>query len=70
MKMYIYHVNGHDFIGYEKPFGDAWQAAKAQARQDHVPIHRTIVEVRKDVYVRSSAFLSEDYAKPDDYLIL
>ena len=70
MKMFIYHVNGHDFIGHNEPFGDAWKAAKAQAQQDHAPIHRTVIEVHKDVYVRGSIFLSESYAKPDDYIIL
>lgn len=65
MKMFVFKVSGHEFIGSE-PFGQAFKDARKKAEEMHAPIYRTKIETTEDVYVDSGMFIGVKYAKDDE----
>ena len=60
MKDFFYEVNGTEYHDTEA-FGKAWKAACAQAKEDHAPIYRTVVngdDVRYEFFAKGGCFLN------------
>lgn len=68
MKLFIYNVNGFEFIDFEA-WGTAWKQAKEKATELHAPIFRTVIKnnkVRQEVYYKGGLFNSIEFMHDDD----
>ena len=69
MKMYIYHVNGHEFKSLESG-EEAYKAAIEQAKKDHAPIYKTVITVEEFELVKGWLWAPKPLDERFDPLIL
>ena len=68
MKLYIYKVQGFEFVDFEA-WGTAWEQAKEKATELHTPIFRTVLKsnkLRQEVFYKGGIFNSIEFMRGDN----
>jgi hypothetical protein len=59
MKTIYNYIVGDMVFTDTEPFGKAWKDAKSVAGEKHVPIYRTELKIRRQVYATGGIFIDD-----------